>query len=202
MKHLNLKYYYYTIIILFCCSCHNDSIVDTKEYLLSKILYHYRYIDKNEFKEDATKFLIENMPFHYSQGHVTKESPELKNWIKATDSVFYSTTKTYKDSDNLAERIQDIQNNWKKKYDRSSIREHEIEEYINYDYNILTPDFLIEHIDNAFTVWHTTDASKNLSFENFKEYILPYRAVNSVGYSETGKHLKAMFNKYIWNKTL
>ena len=111
MKHLNLKYYYYTIIILFCCSCHNDSIVDTKEYLLSKILYHYRYIDKNEFKEDATKFLIENMPFHYSQGHVTKESPELKNWIKATDSVFYSTTKTYKDSDNLAERIQDIQNN-------------------------------------------------------------------------------------------
>lgn len=202
MKHLNLKYYYYTIIILFCCSCHNDSIVDTKEYLLSKILYHYRYIDKNEFKEDATKFLIENMPFHYSQGHVTKESTELKNWIKATDSVFYSTTKTYKDSDNLAERIQDIQNNWKKKYDRSSIREHEIEEYINYDYNILTPDFLIEHIDNAFTVWHTTDASKNLSFENFKEYILPYRAVNSVGYSETGKHLKAMFNKYIWNKNV
>ena len=71
------------------------------------------------------------------------------------------------------------------------------------DYNMLCDikeldfDFLTEHIDNAFRVWHESPLACNLTFEEFKEYILPYRSVEGYGFNETGKTYYDLFAKYV-----
>ncbi|GAB1450734.1 hypothetical protein MASR2M47_07900 [Draconibacterium sp.] len=46
------------------------------------------------------------------------------------------------------------------------------------DITTITSDFLIDHIDIAFIVWKQSPLTRQLSFEEFKETILPYRYFN------------------------
>lgn len=46
------------------------------------------------------------------------------------------------------------------------------------DLETITADFLIENIDAAFTAWRSNPWAKDISFEIFCEYILPYRCTN------------------------
>ncbi len=46
------------------------------------------------------------------------------------------------------------------------------------DLETITADFLIEQIDAAFEVWRGKPWAKNLSYENFRNYVLPYRGSN------------------------
>ena len=43
------------------------------------------------------------------------------------------------------------------------------------DVNTIASDFLINNIESAFQAWQTKPWAKGMSFENFCEYILPYR---------------------------
>ncbi len=43
------------------------------------------------------------------------------------------------------------------------------------DAQLLSSAFLIDHIDNAFRVWKSAPLCKDLSFDEFKEIVLPYR---------------------------
>jgi hypothetical protein len=43
----------------------------------------------------------------------------------------------------------------------------------------VTADFLIKNIDSAFYMWQNMPWSKNISFEDFCEYILPYRCTDT-----------------------
>lgn len=47
-----------------------------------------------------------------------------------------------------------------------------------FDGLVLTPEFLITNIEFSFKVWKKLPWNKEVSFENFCEYILPYRIVN------------------------
>jgi hypothetical protein len=42
-------------------------------------------------------------------------------------------------------------------------------------------EFLKEHIDYIFEVWHSSRFARGLSFDEFKEYLLPYDAVPGIG---------------------
>lgn len=46
------------------------------------------------------------------------------------------------------------------------------------DIETITADFLIQQIDYAFRAWHEKPWAKDVSFEDFCEYILPYRGSN------------------------
>lgn len=46
------------------------------------------------------------------------------------------------------------------------------------DYHTLSSDYLIKNIDLAFEAWENNPWSKNLSFDQFCEYVLPYRSSN------------------------
>mgnify|MGYP004442648683 CR=1 FL=1 len=65
------------------------------------------------------------------------------------------------------------------------------------DLDELDFDFLREHIDNAFRVWRRSPFARNLTFDEFKEYILPYRCVEEFGFHETGKRYNDLFAKYV-----
>jgi len=47
-----------------------------------------------------------------------------------------------------------------------------------YDMNVITADFLVDQIDNAFAAWREKPWAKQLSFDRFCEYVLPYRGSN------------------------
>jgi hypothetical protein len=46
------------------------------------------------------------------------------------------------------------------------------------DLDVISDSFLIENIDYAFKAWREKPWAKSLSFENFCEYVLPYRGSN------------------------
>ena len=47
----------------------------------------------------------------------------------------------------------------------------------NYDLQILTSDFLINHIDNSFKAWQNNPQTRNISFSDFCNFILPYKCM-------------------------
>jgi hypothetical protein len=46
------------------------------------------------------------------------------------------------------------------------------------DLRVITADFLIKHIDEAFMAWRDLPWAKSLSYTDFCEYVLPYRGSN------------------------
>ena len=55
------------------------------------------------------------------------------------------------------------------------------------DIESITYDFLREHIDYIYNVWQTSPYSKDLNFEDFKKYLLPYNACPGIGPNLTAK---------------
>ena len=115
---------------------------------LEKVLIHYK--DSGE-KYDAACFLIENMSKCYSY----------KGWLLDTLRYWKSTTDSFGNIDNK----QVVK--WEK-YPASMMDKE-------YDIHVITADYLIRNIDQAFEVWKKRPWNKNLSFDEFCELILPYR---------------------------
>ena len=60
-----------------------------------------------------------------------------------------------------------------------------------YDLETITSDYLIENIDLAFTAWHDRPWAQFLSFDQFCQYVLPYRGSNEPMES---------WRQYYWDK--
>lgn len=135
---------------------------------LEKVLTHYA--DTPE-KLAAARFLIMNMPYHFSQEEYfisskgEKYRPDISKFCdnKAVESHCNSLTR-------YGYRI-----NREKVYDISS----------------LDCNFLIDNIELAFEVWQKPWA-KNISFDDFCKYILPYRAQTEMP-SNLRKEMKERF---------
>lgn len=65
------------------------------------------------------------------------------------------------------------------------------------DAAIIGYDFLVEHIDHAFKVWRESPFARNLDFDEFKEYILPYRAIEGFGNHATGAERVKWMERHI-----
>lgn len=145
------------ITLLVACSKYNGRIMYTLEYAgsnrveLEKVLEHYK--DSN-LKYRAACFLIENMPKYYSY----------KGWLLDTLRYWKATTDSF-GSINNKEVVK-----WEK-YPLSTMDKV-------YDVHVITADYLIRNIEQAFEVWNKRSWNKNLSFEDFCELILPYRIGN------------------------
>ncbi|MCC8174325.1 MAG: hypothetical protein LIO65_08170, partial [Odoribacter sp.] len=123
---------------------------------LEKVLKYYKQNPSDSLKYRAACFLIENMAFHYS------EAGEKINWYhQKVDTLFSDTTLNV-----------DL---WRRGMD-SILVELKTKKGIRRQMDIhhVSSSFLISHIDAAFK---TLDYpwNRDLSFENFCEYILPYR---------------------------
>lgn len=116
---------------------------------LKKVLSHYH---DDSLKLMAAKFLIINMRDKYY--YVDSELDSIKADIKNASGA--------------------------KGYLSKSIREKWAGfSYRNmqkiYDLQVVSSDFIIENIDLAFESWHKYEWGKNFSFDDFCQYILPYR---------------------------
>ncbi|MDL2245417.1 hypothetical protein [Parabacteroides sp. PFB2-10] len=125
---------------------------------LEKVLAHYSADKADSLKYKAAVFLIENMPWHYSYGgecveeyrrQIDRLHPDLPLEIRL---VLYTLPGHYNPSDCTLEVVRDIE--------------------------VMTADFLIHNIDQSFAQWENSYWLRDLSFEDFCEYLLPYRVEN------------------------
>ena len=160
---------------------------------LDEVLHHYKHVDKDSLKYEAAVFLLENMPYHYSSKEIIEDSATLEKWRRETDALLTMLQSRYGYDAIPRDKIDSI------RLERDSLYAVTRPNGITYSNNLLcdtalvTPEFLIQHIDNAFEVWHSNRFAKRLSFEEFKEYILPYSSLQYHKSLNNGNTLNNIF---------
>lgn len=126
---------------------------------LEAVLDHYA--DDPE-KLEAAKFLIENMPGHYSYADTAK----VGRFYDALDSLL----DVMADSSGAAvhKAVMDL------------YRDHAADRFAMVeDIKVISADFLIGNIDRAFEQWRTVPWCRSLDFDQFCEFILPYKVTET-----------------------
>ena len=127
---------------------------------LENVLSHYAAGD-DSLKLQAACYLIANMEGHCYATYELCDTAGMHVDYNALDYPDYKTLKMAWDTLEALHGELDF----------------EKKEKIN-DLETITADFLISQIDYAFLAWREKPWAKNLSFESFCEYILPYRGSN------------------------
>ena len=117
---------------------------------LQKVLDHYK---DDSLKYQAVCFLIRNMPFHAGY-----EGNALKHYYQYFDIYAQGKLGPHEVIDSLKENSFSV----------SQLKR--IEDIANIDSSLL-----VQNVDWAFKVWREQPWGKNVSFDNFCEFVLPYR---------------------------
>lgn len=121
---------------------------------LQRVIDHYQ---NDEEKLRAAEFLIDNLPYHKGVAYTDLEPNKLA--YRLFGSGKYTQF--------------EVRDSVERKYGYWGVRTpmYQSDIYIN-------PEFLIDNIDWAFKVWKEQPWGKSVGFEQFCEYILPYRVGN------------------------
>lgn len=164
-NRFRLNLFRFVLLLSVCVSCSQEYDKALEDALnlagenrpeLEKVLRHYH---GDTLKLEAAKFLIRNMPGHYSFA----DTMEVKPYYDEVDSVL-TTMKgcnvwTIRDSlVKIDNKYADLSPEWVE------------------DIQIIKADFLIQNIDSAFVQWKKGAWARHLDFEQFCEYLLPYKA--------------------------
>ena len=158
------------------------------------ILFYYKNIDKDTLKQNAAKFLLDNMQYHFSRNNMSETDNRWEQWRAESDAILLDLQAKYGFNAiprNVIDSIRTI---------RDSVllnfmpKEVYFTNYLHCDTDFITTKFLIEHINNAFNVWRDNKHAKKLSFEEFKEQILPYTPLQGYSTINTGKRLNEIFS--------
>ena len=152
-----------TVFSMICVSCSHSSFEQkqlehaldfaaSNRLELEKVLLHYAH---DSLKLEAAKFLIRNMTHCYS-------------YQQGGDMDSVKRVRTYCDS--FGRLDQRYVRKWGQYTYRNLIK--------IYDAHVITADYLINNIDRAFDNWRKRPWNHCLSFEEFCEYLLPYRIGN------------------------
>lgn len=116
---------------------------------LNSVLEHYK---NDPRKLAAAKYLIINMPGHYSY----EQTPGMDTLRSVLSDIYHHKNVPM-------ERIQRC-----RYFNYESVKKI-------YDSHVITADFLISNIDDAFEVYDLRRWNRYVSFDDFCEYLLPYR---------------------------
>lgn len=141
------------------------SVSGNNKVELIKVLEHYKNGDQLKFK--AACFLISNMPYHKSKLNLELSEKYFK-YFKKVDSIGHIIP----DANHNDSQIMALSQQF-----ALLPPPHESVNLVD-DVRLLTAEFLIENIEEAFYQWRHSPLLKNVSFEEFKEWILPYRTID------------------------
>lgn len=169
----NMKSTFVLLIPLFLLSCNRipDKVnqvlaLSTNRAALEEVIEHYKKTGEKD-KLKAAYFLIGNMQDKYYI-----EGEEIHHY----DSIFNVFSSYHDQKKFIYKNSPVIRAQWdsiKGRYGKPAVDEMDME----LDYNTIQPDYLIDNIDQAFR-WYQTGQNEKMSFENFCEYLLPYRMLN------------------------
>lgn len=132
---------------------------------LIAVLEHFRN-NENQLKYKAACFLIANMPYHKSLMKIDV-APEYEIYFNSIDSILRQFPEAIHDNNlkqELAARYDNLPN--------ITVSNG------NHDIKTVTSTYLVDCIEEAFNRWETSPLLQKMEFDEFKEYILPYRVVN------------------------
>ena len=124
---------------------------------LKSVLKHYRTVDKDPQKLCAAKYLISNMPAHYSY----RDTSAINSYYAKALEILGTGPSPDWQRDTLR-RIGD------------ALYAGLLKDYVS-DAEVISAEYLIYSIDHAFRQWRTQPWSKHLSFDDFCEWLLPYK---------------------------
>lgn len=155
------------IAVFFSCSLNQYSpeikkTLDSAEKNKSELKKAIKYFeDKGDSLQlDAVQFLIKNLPDHSFVEIVPCDSERVEIPWNISDYHNYSEARTALDS---LEKINGF--DWKV---NQRVKDHQM----------ISTDFLIQNVEDAFWAWKNLPWSQDYSYEVLKEYILPYRGSN------------------------
>ena len=126
---------------------------------LETVLNHYRTVDNNPQKLRAAEFLIKNMPAHYSYA-----GSEIYEYYEYAAQVLANKSLTPEQQRDSLLAITD------QKY--RDLPNHTVS-----DAQVIKADFLIDNIDKSYTQWTTCPWASQVTFDEYLEWMLPYKAI-------------------------
>jgi hypothetical protein len=123
----------------------------------SSVLNRYSHSPADSLKYRAARFLLQNM-----EGHYTLNSSEMEQYRGKVMQVFrdnpFLSNDQYRQMYSILDR---------------DVLGHSSACDTLYDSHVVTDSFLIATIEDSYRMWQQT--ARRISFENYCEYILPYR---------------------------
>ncbi len=140
------------VFIFAVVACKVDSVCgNSLEF--KELLKYYR---NDRQKYTAAKYLIDNLAYHESY-----DAELYSTYCHTIDSLFNL---------NLSET--------ELKYEAKKVVMSFADKVVlRPDAEMLSVDFLIHHIDSSFDIWKNTKSLQHLNFQEFCEYVLPYKCV-------------------------
>ncbi|MEC3878162.1 discoidin domain-containing protein [Parapedobacter sp. 10938] len=170
-------------------SCTNLQVGDIDDVLrqaggnrgeLEYVLAHYSRNPEDSLKHRAAEYLIKNMAFHYS--FVMDETIE----------NFHAQIEHAMDS------LRDAPFPIKDSVYQTILLKNE---NLNYrkiaDAKVITAEYLISNIEHSFKVWNNEPWSQHLSFEEFCEFILPYKVIEGQVLDDWKQFFYERYNKLL-----
>ena len=152
-----------TIVLFLSCSYEDkllrealDAAGDNRSEL-EAVLEHYKTEDKDPEKLAAARYLIANMPVHYSY----RDTAAINSYYRKALEILGTGPNPDWQRDTLR-LISDLQ--------YSGVAQDVIS-----DVEVIKADYLIYSIDHAFNQWRTRLWSNHLSYEEFRDWLLPYK---------------------------
>ena len=147
-------------ILLICVAC--DKNLDSAIQLagnnraeLEKVLQHFKD-DPDPLKYKSAKFLIENMPYNYSNAGSAAEQ---------IDSAFVvSSCYPIEHRDSIFSNI--------------AFSDTSLSSIVAVDLKNIKADYLIQMINEACDIWHQVNWNDEYDESIFFDYVLPYRLIN------------------------
>jgi F5/8 type C domain. len=155
--------FYLLVFMCFSCKQRSDYLKDAlflagnNRPELEKVLVHYKKNPEDSLKYKAAIFLIENMPGHYSYKH--------QDYLQAYYDELYNSVSLDYDNEVNKRIIEEIS----AKYNDNRVKE------IIQDIQTITAQYIIDNIERSFQIWQEGEWATHVSFDDFCEYILPYK---------------------------
>ena len=133
---------------------------------LNQVLEHY---SQDTLKLEAAKFLIRNLP-----GNVSYDSSKLGKYrpiLYKLDSLRQLRTMSERDL------LDQTDSDWDKLYG-NHFSPSDVYAKLKEDLLAISPNYLIDNIDQAFGIWQQSPFKDSVDFHTFMRYLLPYRKQN------------------------
>ncbi|WP_320167771.1 discoidin domain-containing protein [Mangrovibacterium marinum] len=177
---MSIRNFILLLSICICsCSPYPSDVKNALKYAgsnrrqLEKVLEHYSKTPSDSLKLRAAEFLIANMP-----GHWSFNSETLNDYYSRADTI-------------LTSKIP-----WKSKIEqlnRVSLEYPGIMGTTTEDIHVITAQYLIKNIEQAFDVWQNGPWAKHVLFDDFCEYLLPYKITDGQPLDNWRDSLKGRF---------